>query len=220
MTENGINLTNIAKNLNTLLMHKIITFIIIVIAAALLSFTSNVGQKTDNNFQEKIKIAKEYCKKNGLSTELVILVDMSIHSGKNRLFVYNLKNKSIVLSGLCSHGCCEKEWGSDQTKVNPKFSNIENSHCSSLGKYKIGKRGYSNWGIHVNYKLHGLEDTNKNAYKRFIVLHSWERISDKEVYPYGTPEGWGCPAVSNSVMKDLDKLLKKQNKPVLLWMFL
>lgn len=160
-----------------------------------------------------------YSKRKGLNQEYCILVDMSKHSGKKRLFLWSFSEKRVVLSGLCSHGCGEAQWASDETKTSPVFSNTPESHCSSLGKYKIGKRGYSNWGINVNYKLHGLEKSNSNAYKRIIVLHSWVDIPDKEPYPAGTPEGWGCPSVSNSVMRKLDAILKKQKKPMLLWIY-
>lgn len=173
----------------------------------------------ENNIRIKAREAYQFCKKNNLNTELCLLVDMSIHSGKNRLFIYNFKTDSIIHKGLCSHGCCQNQWGEDDTKTTPKFSNINNSHCSSLGKYKIGKRGYSNWGIHVNYKLHGLDSSNNNAYSRVIVLHSWDMVSDNETFPKGTPEGWGCPAVSNTLMRTIDRLLKHNNKPVLLWIY-
>jgi hypothetical protein len=38
-------------------------------------------------------------------------------------------------------------------------------------------------------------------------------------YPEGTPEGWGCPAVSNLQMRKLDSLLKKEKKPLLMWIY-
>lgn len=160
--------------------------------------------------------AKHFIKENNLDTSMMIYIDMIIHSGKKRMFVFDLKNDSVLLRGLVSHGCGENTWGSDESKTSPKFSNQSNSHCSSLGKYKIGKRGYSNWGINVNYKLLGLESSNSNALSRYIVLHSWEAVTDYEVYPSGTPEGWGCPAVSNNVMIELDKILQNK-KDVLLW---
>jgi hypothetical protein len=90
------------------------------------------------------------------------------------------------------------------------------SHCSSIGKFVILDRGVSQWGIKVNYILQGKEKTNSNARSRAVVLHSWEAISNDEVYPEGTPEGWGCPAVSNESMKEIDEILK-QNKKVLMW---
>ena len=161
--------------------------------------------------------ALAFCKKKDMNTDLCILIDYSIHSGKKRMFVYNFKKDSVILSGMVSHGCGDNPWGIDGTKTSPTFSNTPESHESSLGKYKIGNRGYSSWGINVNYKLHGLESSNSKAYERIIVLHSWDMVSHDECYPNGTPEGWGCPAVSNQFMKELDVLLKSVKKPVLLW---
>ena len=171
------------------------------------------------NVRNKSVEALKYCKEKNLNTDLCILIDMSVHSGKFRLHVYDFKTDSIISSGLCSHGCGKKPWSRDLTKTSPLFSNIPDSHLSSLGKYRIGKRGYSNWGIHVNYRLHGLENTNSNALSRDIVLHSWERITDLETFPNGTPEGWGCPAVSNNTMRNLDSLLQNSSKNVLLWIY-
>lgn len=172
-----------------------------------------------NRTQIKVTEALAYAKKNNFNTRYTILVDMSIHSGKNRLFVWDFKEQKTIKKGLCSHGCCNEPWGGDYTKGKPVFSNTPESHCSSLGKYKIGKRGYSNWGININYKMHGLETSNNNAFKRVIVLHSWEEVSDTETNPSGTPEGWGCPAVSNNFMKELDSLLQKETKPLLFWIY-
>jgi hypothetical protein len=169
--------------------------------------------------QEKLNEAKAYCAEKGMNTEYAIFLDMGIHSGKKRFFVWSFKENKLLSSGLCAHGCCKNNWGEDETKENPTFSNIPESHCSSLGKFKIGARGYSSWGINVNYKLHGLEKSNSNAYKRIIVLHSWNAVTDHEIYPSGTAEGWGCPAISNSQMKQVDDLLKSTNKPTLLWVY-
>jgi hypothetical protein len=71
----------------------------------------------------------------------------------------------------------------------------------------------------VNYLLHGLDKTNSAAVKREIVLHSWEVVSDRAVYPNGTPEGWGCPTISNNSFKIIDPLLKSSAKPVLMWIY-
>jgi hypothetical protein len=98
-----------------------------------------------------------------------------------------------------------------------KFSNTDNSHCTSAGKYKIGKRDYSTWGINVKYWLHGLEQTNSNAEKRIVVLHSWADVPDREIFPGYAPLSWGCPAVSDNFMRKLDTKLQKTKKPVLLW---
>lgn len=169
--------------------------------------------------RSKAKEALQFCRNNGYNTDFYIAIDMSLHSGVKRFFVWNFKNDTILNEFLVSHGCCSGSWGADNSKNNPVFSNVPDSHCSSLGKYKIGERGYSNWGVNVKYILHGLEATNSNAQRRIIVFHSWERVSDEEIYPRGTPEGWGCPAVSNNSFRIIDPLLKNSTKPVLMWIY-
>src|SRR4029079_9209016 len=108
---------------------------------------------------------------------------------------------------------------SDFSKNKPSFSNVDGSHCSSLGKFRIGNRGFSEWGVHVKYFLHGLEPSNSNAYKRQIVFHAWEDVADEEIYPIGTPEGWGCPVISNNSFLKIDPLIAKSTKPVLMWIY-
>jgi hypothetical protein len=196
-------------------MRKTLSFMAILIFGAIFNTFCANQQEIDDKADEAYK----YCEQAGLSTDFCILIDMSIHSGKYRMFVYDFERDSVIIEGLCSHGCGDSNWGSDATKTKPKFSNVSESHCSSLGKYRIGNRGYSNWGINVNYKLHGLEKTNSNAYKRLIVFHSWNMVPDKELYPKGTPEGWGCPAISDDNMKAIDKLLKRIKTPVLMWIY-
>jgi L,D-transpeptidase catalytic domain len=161
--------------------------------------------------------ALAYCKKNGFNEEYYFLLDLSIHPGKNRFFIYDFKENKITDKNLVTHGSC------DQLEENPnkwekaKFSNTTDSHCSMKGKYKIGKRDYSSWGINVKYWLHGLEKSNENAVKRVVVLHSWNAVADEEIYPKVSPLSWGCPAVSDAFMRKLDTRLQKAQKPVLLW---
>lgn len=163
--------------------------------------------------------AFSFCKKNDFNQQFVLLADMRLHSGVNRLVVWDFKTDSIRWTMLVGHGCGEYPWGSDHTKENPLFSNVPESHCSSLGKYRIGERGYSSWGIGIKYLLYGLESTNSKALARTIVLHGWDQMEDTEPWPKGSPEGWGCPTVSNSSMRRLDSLLKLSERPVLLWMY-
>lgn len=161
--------------------------------------------------------ALQYCKENGFNEEYYFLVDLSVHPGKNRFFVYDFKQSKIVDKNVVTHGSC------DQFEENPdkwekaKFSNKSDSHCSMKGKYKIGKRDYSSWGIKVKYWLHGLEKSNANAVNRVVVLHSWSAVSNEEIYPQVSPLSWGCPAVSDDFMRKLDAKLKTTSKPVLLW---
>lgn len=168
------------------------------------------------NLKNDIQSAIDYVNKKKMDKDLAILIQYKKHSGLKRGYIIDLKKKIAFDSFMVSHGCGDQAWGRDFTKDNPRFSNKEGSHLSSLGKYKIGTRGSSNWGIGVKYYLHGLESSNSNALKRTIVLHGWNLVSDKSTHPNGTPEGWGCPAVSNKMMQKLDSCLKTK-KNILLW---
>ncbi|MES2513806.1 MAG: murein L,D-transpeptidase catalytic domain family protein [Bacteroidota bacterium] len=169
-----------------------------------------------NKLTKKATEAKAYCKKNKLNTDLCFLVDFSIHSGKKRFFIYDLKANVIIDSGLVCHGL-----GQNSTQQQAVYSNVVGSNCSSLGKYKIGKRAYSNWGINVHYKMHGLESSNSRAFQRQIVLHAYEYVPETEIYPSHLTLGWsqGCPVVANGLMTKIDKLLTKAKLPTLVWIF-
>jgi hypothetical protein len=178
------------------------------------SFTTEIKSK---DYSKTHQEALTFCKENGFNEDYYFLVDLSIHSGKNRFFIYDFVSESITDKKLVTHGSCDKFEDNYIKWEKVKFSNKEGSHCSSIGKYKIGKRDYSSWGINVKYWLHGLEASNNNAIDRVVVLHSWEAVKNNEVYPKYSPLSWGCPAVSDEFMIVLDEKLKKSKKPVLLW---
>ena len=172
-----------------------------------------------SSIENKAKEALLFCESQDFSTEFCVLIDMNIHSGKHRMFVYDFKNQNIDRSALCAHGCGKDDKRS--TGAQPIFSNEEGSLLTSLGKYRIGIQSYSQWGINVHYKLHGLEETNNNAYKRIVVLHSHSPMPISETYPNHLPLGWsyGCPVTDDETMTYLDTKLKKAKKPVLLWIY-
>ncbi|CAM3984431.1 MULTISPECIES: murein L,D-transpeptidase catalytic domain-containing protein [Flavobacterium] len=173
--------------------------------------------ETKKEYSSFHKEALEYAKQNGFNQDFYYLLDFSIHSGKNRFFVYDFKNNEIKKQKLVTHGSCDQFEENPEKWEKAKFSTKNESHCSMKGKYKIGKRDYSSWGINVKYWIHGLEKTNNTAVKRVVVLHSWDAVKDEEVYPRYSPLSWGCPAVSNEFMKEIDSELQKSTKPVLLW---
>lgn len=161
--------------------------------------------------------ALAYCKSKAFCTDYYFLVDLSIHSGKNRFFVYDFRQNKIVDQNLVTHGACDAFETNNTPYQKAKLSNRVDSHCSAAGKYKIAGRDYSSWGINVKYWLDGLEESNSNARDRVIVLHSWSAVANKEVYPNYSPLSWGCPAVSDNFMHTLDTKLQATKKPVLLW---
>lgn len=192
-------------------------FILLIAVCFLCCNNSEVETLATKNYNSFHKEAETFCKENDYNESYYFLVDLSVHSGKHRFFIYDFETKKIVDKNLATHGSC------DQFEENPdkwkkvKFDNRVDSHCSMKGKYRIGNRDYSSWGINVKYWLHGLEVTNKNAVKRVVVLHSWSDLKNKETYPKYSPLSWGCPAVSNEFMRKLDARLQQSEKPVLLW---
>ena len=198
----------------------IFLFILIGISIIFLFLRSSTKtEETNKRINEKAEEALSFCKTNGYNTDFCILIDMKIHSGKYRLFVYDFNNKKIERKALCAHGCGKDDKKS--TGSQPLFSNEEGSLLTSLGKYKIGIRSYSQWGINVHYKLHGLESTNNQAFKRIVVLHSHTPVPAMEMYPLHMPMGWsfGCPVTDNETMTYLDAKLKNIKKSVLLWIY-
>jgi hypothetical protein len=173
-------------------------------------------KKQEVGYSSYFKEAHLFAKTNNYNQDFFFLIDLGKHSGYKRFFVYDFKKNRIAKSYMVSHGCGDAAWGGEMNKENAPISNVADSHCSSVGKYMISNRGVSQWGIKVNYLLMGKDKTNSNALSRAIVLHSWNAIPDDEIYPNGTPEGWGCPAVSNKSMKEIDEMLKV-NKRVLMW---
>lgn len=161
--------------------------------------------------------ALQYCYRKSLNTDFFILIDLSVHSGKNRFFIWDFSKNAFTHSYLVSHGCCNNPWGEDYNKTNAIVSNVPNSHCSSVGKYILGERGYSNWGVNKKYLMHGMESTNNNALARQIVFHSWDMVANNEIFPAGTPEGWGCPAVSNNAFRVIDSKVQGVSKRTLMW---
>ena len=146
--------------------------------------------------------------------EYCFLVDMSIPSGKNRFFIYNLKMDSIELSSLVAHGFGSTRKNSYDALV---FSNTPNSFKTSLGKYKIGYAYKGSFGL--SYKLYGLDSTNSKAFERTIVLHADQLVPEKEVSPYHIFQSAGCPTVSPSFLGVLTNYIKASRKPILLWIY-
>jgi hypothetical protein len=135
---------------------------------------------------------------------------MSLHSGRKRFFIYDMKADSVMISAMVAHGACGNLFLADA-----RFSNQPGCGCSSLGKYKIGSKYKGRFGD--AYKLYGLDSSNSNAYERCIVLHSYYEVPDNETYPEPICNSLGCPMVSENFLKTLEPKIDGSSKPVLLW---
>ena len=163
-------------------------------------------------FSYRASAVRDYALRKGFSTTYCFLVDMSIHSGRKRFFVYDLETNRVIMSGLVSHGSCNGVF-LDQAK----FSNAPGGNCTSEGKYKIGEKYRGQYG--KSYKMYGLESTNSNAYRRAIVLHAYSCIPDEEIYPRVTCNSSGCAGVSPAFFEKLSSIIDRSNKPIVLWIY-
>ncbi len=161
----------------------------------------------------KLKSAEaiSFANKNGYNCSVCFFIDMSLPSGQIRLFVYDIVKDTIQDSGLVTHGRCNKLWLEGR-----KYSNEPGCGCTSLGKYKIGNSYYGRFGL--AYKLYGLDKTNNNAFKRFVVLHSHECVPETEVQDE-ICQSDGCPTVSPQFLQQLKPVINQSSKPILLWIF-
>lgn len=160
-------------------------------------------------YTTEVQKAKDFLSKNrSYNQDVAILIDMRIPSNKFRLFVHDFKNDSIQDQALVAHGA-----GSDFSADSLVFSNTPNSNCTSLGKYKIGAKYTGQFG--KSYKLHGLDQTNNNAYKRYVVFHPYSAVPDIE-QEYPIILSLGCPMVSPNFMEKMYTLIDNSSKPILM----
>lgn len=162
--------------------------------------------------QSKANAAKKFVAAKKFNTQICFLIDMSVSSGKNRFFIYDLQNDSIINSGLVTHGRCNESWLAGR-----QYSNQVGSGCTSQGKYKIGNTYKGKFGL--AYKLYGLDSTNSNAFSRYVVLHSHTCVPENEVDPYPICQSDGCPTLSPGFLKTVSKYIDASAKPVLLWIY-
>jgi hypothetical protein len=203
-------------------------FVIIIIAASWLSKTvtwknnkAGVSPKkinkqfhdpsADKKLTEKVVLVKTFLRKKGYNNAICFFIDMSLPSGQDRFFIYDLQNDSLKSRGLVAHGNCFENWLEGR-----KYSNTVGSGCTSLGKYRIGAHYYGKFGY--SYKLHGLESSNNNAFERTVVLHAHRCIPEREVAEEICQSN-GCPTVAPGFLEQLKKIINTSKKPVMLWIY-
>lgn len=189
---------------------------LVLIFLVLWIYIVNSDSVNGQQYKAQIELVKERMNGSAYNKKYCFLVDFSIHSGKKRMFLYNLETGEVEKSFLVAHGeGCGEENGTPRA-----FSNIPNSLCSSEGMAVIGERAYSNYGIHIKYWLQGLDETNSNIRKRVVVIHSWLGIPDFAIYPFKIIQSQGCFTISNASLTYLDEFISKQeNQRILFYAF-
>ena len=174
-------------------------------------YISSVTAKHLVKAKNKAAAAREFVKQKDFNDKICFLLDMSLPSGQARFFVFDLKKDSLVNAGLVTHGRCYQDWLEGR-----KYSNTIGSGCTSLGKYKIGHAYRGRFGL--AYKLYGLDKTNNNAYKRYVVLHAHECVPETAVADE-ICQSDGCPTVSPGFLQYLRQVINASKQPLLLWIY-
>lgn len=132
------------------------------------------------------------------------IVDFKLDSKKQRFLIYESLTDKLVASYKVAHGK-----GSDKDNVGKAtvFSDEADTKASSLGRFKVtGTFSSSLPGHGVSLALDGLDDTNKNAVNRGIVLHANFYMEKSWIRKNGKPgRSWGCFVLSSN---DRDEALK------------
>lgn len=180
------------------------------------SYTTKKPEKgiemyADTEVKAQARELKKYAISKGFDTTYAFLVNMNMKSGKKRFFVVNLTTMEIENRSLVSHGR-----GDERFTFNKKYSNDAGSNCTSVGRYKIGKSYTGQFGL--AYRLFGLDASNSNAFKRFVVLHAMGCISyDETDLPICQSEG--CPAVAPRFLEEIKPIIDSRKAPMLMWVF-
>lgn len=99
------------------------------------------------------------------------IIDYSLPSNKKRMWLIDMDKKTVDLNTYVSHGAKSGD------KIAKEFSNKIRSNKSSIGVMKTGKTYTGHKGLSLH--LYGLEeDFNSNVYRRHVVIHGTQYVSD------------------------------------------
>jgi hypothetical protein len=135
---------------------------------------------------------------------ILTLVDFEKPSTEKRLWILDLDNREVLVHTLVAHGR-----GSGDT-IARFFSNIVDSHMSSLGFYVTAGTYYGQHGLSL--KLEGKDkDFNCRALERHIVVHGARYVSQECIRQHGRlGRSHGCPALPTEETAAIIELIKDQ----------
>ena len=186
ITSNTVSFANTGTDLNTQVQHL-----------------SNKAPKLNKSVLKLALTAYKNANKRGAVKKPVLtVIDYSLPSNKQRMWVFDVRNERLLYNTYVAHG---KNSGVNVAK---KFSNQESSLQSSLGTYitkdtYIGHKGYS-------LNLQGLDrGFNDNAYNRRVVVHGAWYVEPDFIKKAGRAGlSWGCPAIAQTLAKPVINTIK------------
>lgn len=129
---------------------------------------------------------------------IVAICDFTRASNQKRFVVVDLDKKEVISNTFVAHG---KNSGD---LMATSFSNVMESHKSSLGFFRIGQQIQT--ALHgPSLLLDGLErGINDNARAREIIIHGAWYAAESFIKQYGyCGKSFGCPALPDVAMKKL-----------------
>ena len=153
-------------------------------------------------FEIAVKGYSELYLKNKLrNKKFLTIVDMSLSSNTERMFIIDMEKRILVEKKLVAHGMkTGYEFASN-------FSNDQSSHKSSLGFFITGD--LYNGRHDLSMKLDGQEYSNDNARSRGLVVHSADYVSCEYIESNGRlGRSFGCPAIDKEGYEETVNKLK------------
>ena len=140
-----------------------------------------------------------------IENDVLTIVDFSLPSTEERMWVIDMKTKTILLQSLVAHG----RNSGDNMATN--FSNVSESFQSSLGFYTTGEVYQGKHGFSL--RLDGMEKgINDNARNRAVVIHGADYVSKSFIKQHGRlGRSQGCPAVPYEVHETLINKIKNKS---------
>lgn len=138
--------------------------------------------------------------------DTILIVNFDEPSYRKRLYLYDLNKDLFIKEHHVAHGANSSNPRNRAEAIS--FSNVNNSHKSSLGAMYTGEVYYGKHG--KSCKLHGLErGINDNVFDRVIVIHPSNYVTDKYILNTGKAgESFGCLAIDPIISAKLIDLVK------------
>ena len=164
---------------------------------------SNKAPRLNRNVLKLALTAYKNARKKGAVKKPVLtVIDYSLPSNKQRMWVFDVRKERLLYNTYVAHG---KNSGTNRAN---HFSNTNSSKQSSLGTYitkgtYMGSKGYS-------LNLQGLDKGfNDNAYNRRVVVHGAWYVEPDFIKKAGRAGlSWGCPAISQKLAKPVINAIK------------
>ncbi len=172
-------------------------------SANLVSELTKMAPTLDRKVLRRAVTAMECAMASGAgNAERLAIIDFSLPSTEQRLWIFDLEARELLLHELVAHG-----QGSGQNLAS-QFSNVSGSHQSSIGLFRTSESYYGRHGYSL--RMDGLEPgVNDLARDRAIVIHGADYVDPSWIDRQGRiGRSQGCPAVRKEVAGEVVDTLK------------